>query len=77
MKKGEKNYIKNSDSDDGISVFNVEVDKSPESDFFLSKQNDDIDKKAKGEEKLEQKKGKIKIDKSALFFLSDFPMSDE
>ena len=76
MKKGEKDYI-NLDSNDGISVLKMEADKSRESDFFLSKQNDDIDKKAEGEEKLEQKKGKIKIDKSILFFLNDFPMFDK
>ena len=43
--------------------------KSEEADFFLSVQGSDVNKKIVGQEK-------TKVDKSILFFLSDFPMLD-
>ncbi|MBE9547405.1 MAG: hypothetical protein IMF10_07925 [Proteobacteria bacterium] len=68
MEKGEEDYIEPGSEDIGENTLDMETDKSPESDFFLSAQ--------KGKKVIRQKKGKMKIDKSTRFFLGDQSMPD-
>ena len=69
MKKDEKSRIKPGSNDIDENTLSIEADKSPDFDFFLSAQ--------KEEKIIGRKKGKMKIDKSTLFFLSDYSMPDE
>lgn len=68
MEKGEEDYIEPGSDDIGENTLDMETDKSPESVFFLSEQ--------RGKKIVRQKKGKVKIDKSARFFLGDYSMPD-